>query len=65
MCFVTSNRMLDMKKRLRRAGAREPPFFVLKLGCADEGDSQLRRREMNLLEDEPVLGGREPASLLR
>jgi hypothetical protein len=63
--FVAANRVLDVKQRLSRTGAKKIPVAIGKFRCSDESNPLLRGVEADLFQDQPILRGLKPKALLR
>ena len=58
--FVAANRVLDVKQRLSRTGAKKVPVAIGKFRCSDESNLLLRGVEADLFQDQPILRGLKP-----
>ncbi len=63
--FVAANRVLDVKQRLSRSGAKKIPVAIGKFRCSDESNLLLDGVEVDRFQDQPILRGLEPKVLLR
>ena len=63
--FVAVNRMLDVKQRLSRTGAKKVPVAIGKFRCSDESNLLLREADADPFQDQPILRGLKPKALLR
>ncbi len=51
--FVAANRVLDVKQRLPRTGAKKVPVEIGNFRCSDESNLLLRGVEADLFQDQP------------